>query len=98
MMLRRVPPFVSPEWRQSAQGQQCTLRLDCCNHDPATVVLCHLREFGWGGTATKPHDFLAVYACAACHAEMDARRADYADILRALGETLTIHHIEGRIT
>jgi len=96
----RIPQFVSKAWRKSAQGQPCTLRLECCNHDTATTVLCHIRRFGWGGTATKPHDFMAVYACSSCHDCLDSRNADAPigddDILRALGETLTIHYSEGR--
>lgn len=71
----RIPAFVSAIWRGSARDKSCTLRLDCCNHDPATTVLCHIRRFGWGGTACKPHDFLAVYACSACHDVLDSRDA-----------------------
>lgn len=96
----RIAAFVSKPWRNSARGKDCTLRLDCCNHDPATVVLAHIRRFGWGGMGCKPHDFLAVYACSACHDVLDSRAADAPigddDILRALGETLTIHYAEGR--
>lgn len=95
----KAPPFHSPAWRRSAKGKLCTLRLDCCNHDPATTVLAHLRCFGWGGMGQKPHDFLAVYACSACHAALDMRTAPWGwdDLLRALGETLAEHHKEGRI-
>lgn len=96
----KTPMFVSKKWRESARGQNCTLRLDCCNGDETTVVLCHIRKFGWGGMASKPHDFLAVYACSACHDVMDSRDASSPigndDILRALGETLSIHYAEGR--
>ena len=97
----RIPPFVSPAWRKSAKGKPCTLRLDGCQNDTDTTVLCHLRMFGWAGMSQKPHDFLAVYACAHCHDILDRRgtRAieDPWDVVRALGETLTIHHEEGRI-
>lgn len=77
--------------RQSARGQDCALRLDCCNHDPETTVLAHLRMFGWAGTAQKPPDFLGVYACSCCHDALDRRSAEdwgFDDVLRALGETL----------
>jgi len=53
---------VSQIVRDSAQGEGCTLRLGCCNHDPSTVCLCHIRAFGWAGMGQKPPDFLAVYA------------------------------------
>lgn len=76
--------------RESAQGQDCTLRLPCCNHNPETTVLAHLRMFGWAGMAQKPPDFLGVYACSACHDALDRRTSEdwgWDDVLRALGET-----------
>ena len=97
----KIPAFQSPKWRNSARGKSCTLRLDCCNHNPETTVLAHIRRFGWAGMAQKPHDFLAVYACSACHDVLDSRDASAPigddDILRALGETLSAHYAEGRI-
>jgi len=60
--------------RASAQGQQCQLRLPgVCNHDPATVVACHLRIAGTCGVGLKPSDLLTVRACAACHDILDGR-------------------------
>lgn len=97
----KVSPFSSRKWRDSARGQNCTLRLDCCRGGTSTVVLAHLRCFGWGGMGQKPHDFLAVYACDRCHDAIDRRDAaapwGWDDLLRALGETLAIHYAEGRI-
>ena len=99
---QKVKPFISTKWRQSAKGKMCRLQIPgVCNHNPETTVLCHLRMFGWAGTAEKPHDFLAVYACSACHEAQERRGtrsgADPWDILQALGETLTAHYEEGRI-
>jgi len=77
--------------RKSAEGADCALRLDCCNHNPETTILAHLRMFGWAGMAQKPPDFLGVYSCSDCHDALDRRRDvewDYEDVLRALGETL----------
>ena len=77
--------------RQAARGERCTLRLGCCNHNPETTVLAHIRMFGWAGMAEKPKDYLAVFACSACHDALDRRRSEewgFDDILRALGETL----------
>lgn len=85
---------VSTKARQSARGEHCTLRLVCCNGDPETTVLAHIRKFGWAGTSQKPPDYLAVYACSACHDATDGRVNHYDelfgddDLLRALGETL----------
>lgn len=49
--------------------------------------------------AKKPPDFLAVYACFACHDALDGRAGEkfwtYADVLRALGETLKGMEKEG---
>lgn len=100
---QKQPPLVSPVLRQSARGETCTLRLPgCCNGDPSTTVLAHVRAFGWAGMAQKPPDFLAVFACSACHDALDLRKSDapwgWDDILRALGETLMRHHAAGRMT
>ena len=87
--------------REAAQGQNCALRLGCCNHDPATTVLAHLRMFGWAGTAQKPPDFLGVFACSECHDALDRRNRatewGYDDVLRALGETLIIQSRMGNL-
>lgn len=78
--------------RNAARGETCTLRLDCCNGDPSTVVFAHYRHFGWAGTSQKPHDLLGCFCCSACHDAIDHRRNDaswgYDDLLRAMGETL----------
>lgn len=86
--------------RKNARGQSCTLRLDCCNHNPETTVLAHLRLFGWAGMAQKPDDLLAVFACSSCHDAIDRRTSDqwgYDDILRAMGETLLRQKSDGVI-
>lgn len=85
--------------RRAARGEDCTLRLSCCNHDPETTVLAHIRMFGWAGIAQKPKDYLAVFSCSKCHDAMDRRRDDLvdpADILRALGETLMRQEVLGK--
>lgn len=89
---QKTPPLVSVKARNSADGEDCTCQFGCCNHDPQTTVLAHLRMFGWAGTAQKPPDFLAVFACSACHDVLDKRnRADewsFEELLQAVGETL----------
>ena len=81
--------------REAAEGEPCTLRLGCCNGNWETTVLAHLRMFGWAGTAQKPPDYLAVFACSSCHDALDGRLGPksrgmwgYDDVLRAMGETL----------
>ncbi len=88
---QKTPPLVSSALRQSARGETCTLRLVCCNSDPSTTVLAHLRFFAWAGMGQKPDDLLAVFACSACHDAIDRRTSEqwgWDDVLRALGETL----------
>ena len=69
--LRRTPMRYkrasSTRARLAARGEDCQLRLSCCNHDPETTVLAHIRMFGWAGTAQKPPDYLGIFACSACH-------------------------------
>jgi hypothetical protein len=79
--------------RDSAQGQGCTLRLDGCRNDTATVVLCHIRRGGGGGMSVKPPDWFAFYGCAHCHA--NESQATDGDLLRALRETLIRMHQAG---
>jgi hypothetical protein len=57
--------------RQSAKGQDCTLRIPTvCNRNPETTVLAHV---GRHGTAKRNHDDEAVYACSDCHDAIDYR-------------------------
>ena len=95
-------PVKSKPMRNAARDQDCNLRLDGCRNDRATVVLCHLRMFGAAGMSQKPHDAIAVFGCAHCHAILD--RADtsgtwgHADVLRALIHTLGSQIASGNIT
>lgn len=82
---------VSKKLRDSARGQDCTVRLvGICNFDPATTVLAHL-PCGQRGVAMKGPDNMAVFACSACHDAIDGRRRGVEvageDLLRALAET-----------
>lgn len=85
--------------RDNANGQNCTLRLSQCRHDPQYTVLCHIRRNGWGGTRLKPHDLLAFFACDRCHEMEERHHAECtdADILRALGDTLMAQINDGII-
>ena len=77
--------------RKSARGQNCTLRLEGCNHNPETTVLAHIRMNRFCGFGLKPPDYMGVFACSNCHDIIDGRvKSDdtYKDILRAQNETL----------
>ena len=78
----------SKKLRDSARGQDCTLRLvGICNFNPETTVLAHIgRNRGMG---QKCNDTMAVFACSSCHTEIDSvNRFEYGqDKLDALERT-----------
>lgn len=56
-----------------ARNQECTLQIAAtCNHNPETVVACHL-PFGGRGVGMKAPDWWTVHACSACHDVIDGR-------------------------
>ncbi len=60
--------------RKAAQGKPCMVRIpSICNHDPETTVLAHIRRGGIAGIGQKPVDLAGVWACSACHDEIDGR-------------------------
>ena len=60
----------SKKIRESARGEDCSLRLGVCSSNE-TVVLCHIgRNRGMG---IKCGDHFSVYACSACHDIIDGR-------------------------
>lgn len=63
----------SKELLRSAQGQDCTLRIDgVCNGNPETVVAAHSNQYIHGkGGALKAHDIFSAWACSDCHREID---------------------------
>lgn len=85
---------VSQRLRDSARGQECTFAIPGhCNHDRATVVLCHLSS-DVKGMGNKSDDFHAAFGCVACHEAIDQHRLTRADELyhsfRALQRTQRI--------
>ena len=88
----------SKKIRNSARGQDCTLRLvGVCNFNDETTILAHIGRDR--GMALKCDDTFAVYSCSACHTAIDgAERSDLAlDLLRALEETQKILFDKGLI-
>jgi hypothetical protein len=76
----------------SAKGQDCSVRLPgICNGNNETVVFAHIGKRR--GMAIKCADYFGVYACSACHDEIDRRTRHMdpqdlkADLLAALEET-----------
>jgi hypothetical protein len=95
----------SSKLKEFARGKQCTMRLHCCNDDPATTVLAHL-PYGRRGMGHKTDDWHSVHACSACHDVLDGRtalvgvtRSDVlVDALRAHYETTRARIAAGIIT
>lgn len=66
--------MISQRLRDSARGQPCMFRIPmCCNGDPSTTVLAHAPSES-KGMGNKSHDFLAAFACSACHDAIDNNR------------------------
>lgn len=60
--------------RQFAKGKPCMVRLvGICNFREETTVLAHIRRANVAGMGQKPPDTCAVWACSACHDEIDRR-------------------------
>lgn len=60
--------------RELARGQECQVRIEgLCNWDRETVVLAHIRRAHTAGVGQKPPDTCGVFACSACHDEIDRR-------------------------
>ena len=72
-MLTKQKPVRSKKLRDSARGEQCTLRIPgvCCG-DPETVVLAH-PPVANGGMGTKGSDIDGAFACHQCHDVLDGR-------------------------
>ena len=61
--------------RKEAKGRDCQIRLQGCNHDTSTTVLCHLNTkllFG-GGLGLKVPDIFGAWGCSRCHDLVDGR-------------------------
>lgn len=57
--------------RESARGEDCSLRVSQNCQDGETVVLCHIGRNR--GMAIKCGDHFAVYGCSNCHDVIDSR-------------------------
>ncbi|MDF3904653.1 nuclease domain-containing protein [Paracoccus sp. AS002] len=96
---KRQRPGVCNAIRQSARGEECTLKSAVCNGDPSTTVFCHIRLPG-DGIGIKPPDFFGFYGCSACHAVQEARdfttgAFGFEDLMIALRRTQERLHRKG---
>ncbi|HHK5661070.1 TPA: DUF1364 domain-containing protein [Serratia marcescens] len=90
--------------RKEARGRDCQIRIPgVCNFNPETTVLAHYRLAGTCGTAIKPDDTQAAWACSACHDDVDRRTrlidANEARLMHAEGvmRTQEILRKEGKL-
>lgn len=91
-----LPKVRSAALTQSAEGQNCALRLPgICNHNPATTVFAHLPGIG-KSMGSKVSDIHGCFACSACHTAIDTHSYERRGLtsamvldamLRGLGET-----------
>lgn len=59
--------------RDSARNEDCTFQIaGVCNHNPETVVLCHI-NCDPSGVGQKADDTSAAYGCSSCHDVVDGR-------------------------
>jgi hypothetical protein len=67
-------PIRSTKLRQSANGEDCTVRLPGCPCDPAKTIWSHYRGSAGGkGGAIKSTDVAGAYACTYCDAVYDGQ-------------------------
>ena len=84
---------VSQRLRDSARGEDCTLRLPgVCNFQPETTVLAHYRLAGTCGMGIKPNDLQGAHADDYCHAICDGRIKAPEGMTR---EDIRLAHAEG---
>ena len=79
--------IVSKKIRNSARGEDCTLRVspNCGNNE--TTILAHFNS-NFRGMGLKSPDLFTCYCCAECHVLLDSSKVDFEDQQRANQETL----------
>jgi hypothetical protein len=60
--------------RKEAKGRECQIRLQGCNRDASTTVLCHIHKPSiCGGMSLKANDEIGAWGCSHCHDLVDGR-------------------------
>lgn len=84
MPAQKTPDRVQQSIRDSARGEECTVRIEgVCNFNPATTVWSHgpFNDAG-KGMGIKGLDVIGCYACSACHDVVDGRATRPAGMTR----------------
>jgi len=71
--MQKQKPIRIKKIRESARGQDCTVRSPWCNHNPETVVFAHYHKPWHGTMGGKSDDCSGAYACSTCHDWLDGR-------------------------
>jgi hypothetical protein len=80
--------------RKAARGQDCTIRLVGCNHNPETTILAHLSGIRFKhGIGKKVNDLHGAWCCSSCHDLIDSR----VRTTHYSREELKLAHLEGVI-
>ena len=63
-----------PKILAAARGEMCTMNSPYCNHDPSSVVFCHLNQsYAGKGMGQKADDTAGFFGCSCCHDWYDGR-------------------------
>lgn len=84
--LGEIIKMKSKKIRDSARGEDCSLRVSPNCQDGETVIFAHLNS-NYRGIGIKSPDLFGVYCCYQCHLMLDRSEVDYQDQLRSLQET-----------
>ena len=72
MLIPKKKPFRSKKIRESARGEQCTIRSPLCNFDAETTIWAHSNSLSDGkGMGIKADDRVGAYCCSGCHRWLD---------------------------
>lgn len=98
MTLNKMPKRQKQDkYTKSAKGQECQIRSPFCNHNPETVVFCHLN---WAGIGEKMQNIHGAYGCSRCHDFVDGRLLEGrfgGDDFLPNPEQRRIYHLEGMV-
>lgn len=80
--------------RKYASGKPCMIRIPgVCNRNPETTVLAHFRMSSISGMSLKPPDYMASWACSACHSYVDSCHDPETQLAFAKGVFRTMHKL-----
>lgn len=96
-MIRKDAREERPHLLRMARKHGCLLKLvpNCLGDDTSTTVAAHANMSSYGkGGARRAHDWAIVYACHACHSELDQGRRFTRDEKKAAFEAALVRQRE----